>query len=239
MSGKTMYGTLEDTLEGEQQPMLAGQQSRRRRSQKQAVFSSQGQLPERGLARFASARPVLREILEKPRRQEGEQRNLDLGNVANSHQTPKSFVYTLLNPRSTAWQAVAFKRFITIVIVSDLVCFVISTEPDITEEQMKLFYKWEGITSTIFLIEYLACLLSETESKKYSALGPIRGQLQYATTYSALLDLFATLPFFLELISGWDLPTLTYLHSFRLLRILRTNGFAEATNVVYRVIYYN
>jgi hypothetical protein len=41
----------------------------------------------------------------------------------------------------------------------DLLCFLIPTEPDITEEQMKLFHKWEGITLTIFLVEYMVCLL--------------------------------------------------------------------------------
>jgi hypothetical protein len=104
---------------------------------------------------------------------------------------------------------------------------------------MKHFHKWEGITSTIFLVEYVARLVSVTESKKYGDLGPIRGRLQYAATYSALIDIFSTLPFFVELISGWDLPTLTYLRSFRLLRILKTSGFAEATNAVYRVLFYN
>jgi len=58
-------------------------------------------------------------------------------------------------------------------------------------------------------------------------------------TIPALIDLIATMPFFLEFFLGLDLPTLTYLRAFRLLRILKTTGFSEAVKAVYRVIYYN
>ena len=78
-----------------------------------------------------------------------------------------------------------------------------------------------------------------TEARKYSEKGPIAGRLRYAVTGPALIDFLATFPFFIELMTGWSLPTLTYLRAFRLLRILKTSGFAAATNAVYRVIYYN
>ena len=58
-------------------------------------------------------------------------------------------------------------------------------------------------------------------------------------TLNAIVDALSTLPFFVELVTGIDLPTLTYLRSFRLLRILKTNGFSEATRAVGRVVYYN
>ena len=145
----------------------------------------------------------------------------------------------MLNPRSNAWQALAFKWFISIVIATDLVMFVVSTEPDLSDEQIEQFQWWEGLTSTIFLIEYLARLITVTEAKKYKEKGIIWGRLSYATTFPALIDLAATVPFFLERVFSLDLPTLTYLRAFRLLRILKTSGFAEATKAVNRVIYYN
>ena len=148
-------------------------------------------------------------------------------------------MYTLLNPRSNEWQAASYKWFISIVIVADLLSFVISTEPDITEKQMEFFHVWEGVTSSIFLIEYMARLVVVTESKKYGSMGKLWGRLRYMVTLNAIVDALSTLPFFLELITGIDLPTLTYLRSFRLLRILKTNGFSEATRAVGRVVYYN
>eukprot|EP00934_Nitzschia_sp_Nitz4_P006253 Nitzschia sp. Nitz4//scaffold35_size145790//123457//124807//NITZ4_003055-RA/size145790-processed-gene-0.248-mRNA-1//-1//CDS//3329549199//6243//frame0 len=152
---------------------------------------------------------------------------------------PKSFLYTMLHPRSQAWQAVAFKWFISTVILSDLAAFVVSTEPALTPDQLRVFYIWEGVTSTIFLVEYLLRLIVVTEATKYKEMGWFKGRLHYALTTPALIDFIATFPFFFELASGWDLPTLTYLRSFRLLRILKTSGFADATNAVYRVIYFN
>jgi hypothetical protein len=242
------YGTLEDTSEYNR-PMLSSQELPGRSVDNQ-FRSSQGLLPEhgrRGVSRLASARgSVLRELLVKPHHRDDEdetmpQENSLLGELDNNAQNrlPKSFIYTMLNPRSNTWQAVAYKWFITIVIISDLVSFVISTEPELSAHEQHLCHVWEGVTSTIFLAEYVTRLLVVSEAKKYRDLGWFWGRLQYLATYSALLDFAATIPFFLELSTGWDLPTLTYLRAFRLLRILKTSGFAEATNAVYRVMYYN
>lgn len=153
---------------------------------------------------------------------------------------PKSFVYTMLNPRSKARQAAVFKWFITGVIVVDLIVFVVSTEPGLDKYQRETFYMWEGITSSIFLLEYVTWLVVVTEAQKYYDQGPLWGRICYLKTLPALIDLLATLPFFLEFLTRFELPTLTYLRAFRLLRILKTSsGFAAATNSVYRVIYYN
>jgi hypothetical protein len=65
------------------------------------------------------------------------------------------------------------------------------------------------------------------------------GRLRYLITSPALLDAIATFPYFLEQFTGWELPTLTYLRAFRLLRILKTESFSEASKSVYRVFKYN
>jgi hypothetical protein len=54
-----------------------------------------------------------------------------------------------------------------------------------------------------------------------------------------MLDSFATLPFFIELCTGLQMPTLTYLRIFRLLRITRTNSYSKAMDAVVRVFYFN
>lgn len=117
--------------------------------------------------------------------------------------------------------------------------FAASTEPDLDDHHQHIFYVWEGVTSTIFLIEYITRLVVVTEARKYQEQGPIHGRIRYAMTTPALIDFLATFPFFIEMVTGVSLPTLTYLRAFRLLRILKTSGFAEATKAVYRVIYYN
>jgi hypothetical protein len=145
----------------------------------------------------------------------------------------------MLNPRSIEWQAIAFKWFIAIVITLDVIAFIFSTDPDLNEEHEKLYQDWEAIDSWIFLTEYVLRVIVVTESVKYGSMGPIKGRLAYMRTTSALIDLISTVPYFLEHFTGFDLPTLTYLRSFRLLRILKTQGSSEAVRSVCRVLRYN
>ena len=142
-----------------------------------------------------------------------------------------SFLFSMLNPHSRSTQAIAFKTFIGMVILVDLVLFITSSS-----EKVNVPYA-EGVVSCIFCLEYVLRLVTITESRIYSH--PLWGRLAYMRTWSAVIDFFATVPWFVELLSGWDLPTLTYLRVFRLFRILKTEGYARAMDTVYRVVYYN
>lgn len=67
-------------------------------------------------------------------------------------------------------------------------------------------------------MEYIARLYTCLENKKYGKLGEFWGRILFVATFASFVDLAATLPFFIEQLSGWELPTLTYLRAFRLLR---------------------
>lgn len=157
---------------------------------------------------------------------------------SSSLSSDRSALYNALNPKSHRRSAVFFKNFISTVIVVDLAFFVLSTEPELKKHK-KAFYIMEGVTSSIFLIEYVARLIVATESRRYGRFGPVLGRMRYLVSVPALIDAFATLPFFVELVTGWDLPTLTYLRFFRLLRILKTGAYSKALGAVNRVIFYN
>jgi hypothetical protein len=150
-----------------------------------------------------------------------------------------SFVYALLNPRSKRWQAVWFRRVIATVILIDLVSFILSTEPSLKGVYNFLFHFLEGVSSSVFLMEYIARVITCVEREKYSGMGPILGRLRFMMSTSALIDALASMPFFLEQLVNVDLPRLTYLRFFRLLRITKTTGAMRATDAVYRVVYYN
>ena len=218
-NNKMTYGTMEEKTASP--PLLGSNTSSRRLSRKGASNLD-----------FSRTRPVLKTIISKRRARKS---------TANVFLQPKSksFVYTMLNPRCTAWQATAFKSFITVVIILDLVAFIMSTDPDLNEKFSEVYIIWEAVDSWIFLTEYILRLITVTESVKYGTMGPIKGRLRYMMTTSAVIDLVATLPYFLEKFSGYHLPTLTYLRSFRLLRILKTQGFTQAIKSVCRVFRYN
>jgi voltage-gated potassium channel len=149
-----------------------------------------------------------------------------------------SYLYIMLHPKSTEWHSELFKHIICAIIVVDLIIFAMSTEPALQEYHVWFLFA-DGLTSTIFLIEYIVRLVTATENKKYADLGPVVGRLRYMVSYSAIIDALATLPFFLQLAMGWhEVPT-TYLRVFRVLRILRTDGYSRAMGACYRVVYYN
>jgi hypothetical protein len=152
-----------------------------------------------------------------------------------------SWAYDMLNPRSHQLHARIFKNFMASVILTDLSLYVLSTDPKFKREDQRheFFASTEAITSSIFLVEYVLRLLTCVESRRFQKYGPIVGRLRYVVTIPALIDAAATFPFFLELLLDVDLPTLTFLRAFRLLRIMKTNAFSKALTAVYRVIYYN
>lgn len=148
-----------------------------------------------------------------------------------------SWLFDTLNPRKATPASNAYKSIISTVILIDAVFFVASTEP--TLSHLPIFYYAEAATSTIFLLEYCARMVVCTEYRRYSHLGPIRGRLRYASQGHAIADALATLPFFIELLLGVDLPTLTYVRVFRLLRITKTSSYSKAFDAVWRVFYFN
>ncbi|KAL3919393.1 MAG: hypothetical protein SGILL_003774 [Bacillariaceae sp.] len=238
------YGSLE-VGPSQLEPLLEDRASSGARPAQAAASNRQSLTP----AMRPPQRPVLKTLLSK--KHVGEQRQSASTSASSAALTEreeenpsqlrsnKSFVYTMLNPRSNAWQARIFKWFITLVIVLDLVGFVLSTEPKLSKRKQQVFSVWEGVTSWIFLAEYVLRFLTVTESHKYGCMGPILGRLRYLITSPALIDAVATAPYFLERFTGWELPQLTYVRAFRLLRILKTESFSEASKSVYRVFKYN
>ena len=159
-------------------------------------------------------------------------------NKPKSPPKPHSYIYTMLNSKSRQHQAAVFKKVMTFIILTDVAFFVVSTEPNLQDN--RIFYIEEGIVSSLFLLEYIMRLVWITESRKYEPSGPFWGRVKYAFSLHAVIDAFATFPFFLELIfKDTNLPTFTYLRFFRLMRILRTDGLGRAIDSLRRVLYYN
>lgn len=224
----------------QQQPLMEKQPSLRRRKPRSPGTKKRGSMSKRG----QSSRKMLKKkpsgpVLTKIFVQEEEPPPPPPATHGEADEHHHSYVYSMLNPRSNRPQAVVYKHFIAIVILVDLLFFILGTEPDLSTSTKHFFKVSEGVTSTIFLIEYIARLCVCTESRRYARYGPVLGRLRYLVTPAALIDAFATFPFFIERLTGWDLPQLTYLRCFRLLRIMKTQHYAKAFDAVNRVIYYN
>jgi len=143
----------------------------------------------------------------------------------------------MLNSKSRRIQAVVYKKITSLIILTDLAFFVFSTDPKYRHHH--IFYTEEGIASCVFMVEYIARMVTITESRKYGQKGAIKGRLLYMVSFHAVIDACATFPFFLEFATNWNLPHLTYLRFFRLLRILRTDSLGQTMDSLKRVLFYN
>jgi len=235
-----MYGSVQPEAKGtatvaaEGEPLMAKQASLRRRKPPPPPHQGKKKPSSRKVITKRPSGPVLTKIFVEetpppaPTSHEGEE---------DEHH--HSYMYSMLNPRSNRTQAIVYKYFIATVILVDLLFFILSTEPDLSHKQKHFFKVAEGLTSSIFLVEYIARLCVCTESRRFGQYGPFWGRLRYTLTPAAIIDALATFPFFIERFTGFDLPTMTYLRVFRLLRIMKTQSYAKAFDAVNRVIYYN
>jgi len=148
-----------------------------------------------------------------------------------------TWLYSMLNPHSKQPQAVVYKYVMAFLIITDTILFVVGTVESVKEKLGDWIYIHEGLMSCIFLVEYILRLVTITQSRKYRS--PVLGRLNYIISFPALIDLASCLPFFIELIFAKDLPTLTFLRMFRLVRILKTESYAEACSSAGRVLRYN
>ena len=109
------------------------------------------------------------------------------------------------------------------------------------EQHANLIDRIDGAISALFLLDYAARMYTATEASRYRVLGPVRGRLRWARTWEAVVDACASFPFFVDALlgSGVTLPSLTWLRSFRLLKLVRTSQYAATFNAVTRVLYVN
>lgn len=103
----------------------------------------------------------------------------------------------------------------------------------------QFYYVWESITSCLYCVEYITRAYVAPQSRKFR--DPVWGRLRWARTSPALIDATSFLPYFVELMlmGKYDLPNLNFLKMFRLVRILKTESYAEAFTSASRVLRYN
>jgi voltage-gated potassium channel len=127
----------------------------------------------------------------------------------------------------------SFNVFLILLIVLNTVAVTIETVKSIEILYRNLFRGFEIFSVCIFTIEYFLRLWSITASNKYSK--PILGRVKFIFTGSALIDLFAILPFYLPMIIGFDLRFIRILRLFRLIRILKISRYMHATKMISNV----
>ncbi len=146
----------------------------------------------------------------------------------------KQKVYIIVEKDDDSFLSKAFDIIIVAVILLNVFALTLETVPEYNSKYGDFFHSFEKASIIIFTIEYILRLWVITENKRFKQ--PILGRLKYVFTFSALVDLFAIIPFFFYAASMLDGRILRLVRVLRLLRILKLNRYSKSAEVVAEVL---
>lgn len=126
-----------------------------------------------------------------------------------------------------------FDTFIVVWVVASVVAVVLESVQSIHYIFNIEFIIFDAIAVGIFIVEYCLRLYCCVENPEFK--NPIWGRLKHIKSATAVIDLLAVLPFFLEAFLH-HLFDLRFLRVFRLLRLLKLTRYTGATATLTRVI---
>jgi voltage-gated potassium channel len=142
-------------------------------------------------------------------------------------------VYSLLNPakKNGKWDRVV-DYFLIILIKLKIIKLINEKVNEIYYAYRLYFRIFTEISIFIFTIEYLLRLWTCTCEAKYRH--PFTGRLRYALSFSAMVDLFAFLPYYMPF-TVVDLRSLRILRLLRFMRIFKLGRYINATRLISNV----
>ena len=117
-----------------------------------------------------------------------------------------------------------FDISIILLIVLNIIAVILNSFDDLSASLNKALLYFEYFSIIIFSTEYLIRLWTADLLFPKSKLP----QLRFIVSFTALIDLFAILPFYLPFLIPCDLRFLRILRLFRLFRILKLNRYSHA-----------
>jgi voltage-gated potassium channel len=116
-----------------------------------------------------------------------------------------------------------FDSFIILLIFLNVFAVVVGTVQSVEERFSAHLHAFEVFSVAVFTAEYLMRLWACAADARYAH--PVGGRLRFALTPMALIDLMATLPFYLSL-AVVDLRVIRAFRLFRLLRIAKLGRYS-------------
>lgn len=152
----------------------------------------------------------------------------------------KTSVFQTLSSRSKTSAAKVYRTVTLVLILTNVVAFLASTNDQLSDRYSATFELIEGVTSCIFLADYVLRIATITENRMYKAKGAVWGRLSWALSAAGVLDALSTFPYFLDnLLLHNKLPSLTWIKIFRVFLLFRTSKYSHAMNTVSRVLWVN
>jgi voltage-gated potassium channel len=124
-----------------------------------------------------------------------------------------------------------FNGFIMALILVNLIAIVLESDESIYQGYKLLFNDFETFSVLVFTLEYLIRVWVCCEQPAY--IHPWRGRLRYMTSFMAVVDLLAILPFYLSMFIGIDTR---FLRILRLLRVFKLTRHFQSLEILMQVI---
>ncbi|KEO75432.1 ion transporter [Anditalea andensis] len=122
--------------------------------------------------------------------------------------------------------------FIVTLIILNAVAIVLESIEPLRLQYEEIFYYFEVLSVIVFTIEYVLRIWTSNLIPEYQK--PFTGNLKYALTPLALIDLMAILPFYLPFV-GVDLRLLRIMRIFRVFRMFKIARYVEALSFMGKV----
>jgi voltage-gated potassium channel len=145
--------------------------------------------------------------------------------------TIKQKVHLLLDPADghSKWDRVV-NTVIVCLILGNTVAVILETVESIYQFHKELFRIFETFSVIVFSVEYLLRVWSCTAIKKYE--GSVTGRLKYILSIGAIIDLLAIIPFYLPLLTIYDLRFVRILRLLRFFRFFKLSRYLNASKVI-------
>lgn len=125
-----------------------------------------------------------------------------------------------------------FDVFIITLIILNVIAVVLESIEPLRQQFRTQFEYFELFSVIVFTVEYILRIWTANLIPEYKK--PVTGNLKYALTPLAIIDLIAFLPFYLPFV-GVDLRLLRMLRIFRLFRLFKIARYTEALSFITRV----
>ena len=154
--------------------------------------------------------------------------------IANKGRTFRQRVHALVFPSDYGGDLHnLYDSFIVVWVVVSVLAVILESVHSIHYLLNMEFLILDAIAVSIFTLEYCLRLYSCVEEPGYKK--AVTGRLKLAKSTSAIIDLLAIAPFFLEVFLS-HLVDLRFLRVFRLLRLLKLTRYTGATQSLFKVI---
>jgi voltage-gated potassium channel len=137
----------------------------------------------------------------------------------------------------------AVSVFVGLLVVFSIVSMIVATVDEIFVANEDMFFAFEIATVALFGLEYVIRLWVCVEDEKYQGRNCCVGRLKWVFSFSALIDLVATLPFIVLLIFNADfihgLGAFSALRVLRVVRLLKIDRFTKASHLLKGIVVRN